>query len=430
MPTPVFELKCKLQEYDWGQTGLNGLAAQMAHASGTHEFQLDEKKQYAELWMGTHQNGPASLQDGTPLQKHVDTDKEYFLGKSMLKHFDGDSTVPFLFKILTARKALQLQIHPDKKSAAKLHEQSPDEFKDTNHKPEIALAVTKFEVFAGFRPPAEINNLLTSVPELSEILETKEVPESASKEEQTAVVKKMLSVCFDMKDSTPAYEKLMKSSGLSKFSQEKDLLRRAQEMYPGDAGALVVVFLMNYFVLQPGDASYVKENGIHAWFYGEGMIECMATSDNVINAGFLPEGDRAKKQFLDLVRYDSNPRDDHHVHSEKYEKGSGKTIVYDPPIEEFSILKTDLSKGEKEEIDGVEGPGILICVEGEAKVGYEKGAEKGDFELSKGHVFFVAAGTKLSYEAKNTLQVYEGKFGISIHDKTSKANSIQQSAGR
>jgi mannose-6-phosphate isomerase len=410
MPTPVFELKCKLQEYDWGQTGLNGLAAQMANASGTHEFKLDEKKQYAELWMGTHQNGPASLQDGTPLQKHVDSDKEYFLGKPMLEKFQGDSTVPFLFKILTARKALQLQIHPDKKSAAKLHEKSPEEFKDTNHKPEIALAVTKFEVFAGFRPPQQINNLLSSIPELSDIFQTKEVPESASKDEQTEIVKKMLSVCFDIEDSTSVYEKLMKSSGLSKFPQEKDLLRRAQEMYPGDAGALVVVFLMNYFVLQPGDASYVKENGIHAWFYGEGMIECMAVSDNVINAGFMPESDRAKKQFLDLVRYDSSPEADHHVHSEKYAKGTGKTVVYDPPIEEFSILKTDLSKGEKEDIDGVDGPGILICVKGEAKVSYEKGSEKGDFDLSEGHVFFVAAGTKLSYEAKSALQVFEGKF--------------------
>ena len=170
MSGPVFELKCKLQEYDWGQTGLDGLAGQLANASQSHEFKLDEKVQYAELWMGTHANGASMLQDGTPLQQHIDTNKEYFLGKQMLQKFDGDSTFPFLFKILTARKALQLQIHPDKKAAAELHKENPTEFKDTNHKPEIALAVSKFEIFAGFRPPKEINHLLSKIPELADLV--------------------------------------------------------------------------------------------------------------------------------------------------------------------------------------------------------------------------------------------------------------------
>lgn len=363
--------------------------------------------------MGTHQNGPASLQDGTPLQKHIDTDPEFFMGSPMLKKFGGDTSVPFLFKILTAGKALQLQVHPDKGAAAKLHKQNPDEFKDTNHKPEIALAVTQFEIFAGFRPPKDINNLLSKIPELVDIFGgVKEIPESADKDTQTEEIKKILAVCFEMKDSTPAYKKLMDSDSLAGFSQERDLLRRANEMYPGDAGAFIVVFLMNYFVLQPGEASYVKENGIHAWFSGVGMIECMANSDNVINAGFMPKEERAKKEFLELVRYDQNPIDDHHVDSRPYGKASGKTIVYDPPIEEFSILKTELEAGDKEEIEGVDGPGILICTKGSVKLSYSRaGSEKGEHEVKEGHVFFVAAGTKLSYTATGTAQVFEAISG-------------------
>lgn len=288
--------------------------------------------------MGTHENGPASLQDGTPLQQHIDTDKEYFLGKKTLQQFDGDSTVPFLFKILTAKKALQLQIHPDKKAAARLHKENPEEFKDTNYKPEIAIALTTFEIFAGFRPPKEINSLLLSIPELVEIFGVDEIPLNTDREAQTEILKKILSVCIDIKDSTSSYDKLINSPSLAKFPREQDLLRRANGMYPGDAGAFIVVFLMNYFILQPGDASYVKENGIHAWFSGVGMIECMAVSDNVIHTGFMPEDERAKKECLQLVRYDQNPIDDHYVHSEKYKKATGKTIVYDPPIEELSIL--------------------------------------------------------------------------------------------
>lgn len=43
MPVAVFELKCKLQEYPTGKTGLEGLAAQLANKSQSHEFELDEK---------------------------------------------------------------------------------------------------------------------------------------------------------------------------------------------------------------------------------------------------------------------------------------------------------------------------------------------------------------------------------------------------
>lgn len=409
--TPVFELKCRLQTYPWGKTGLDGLAGQLAHASGSHYFEYDADTRYAELWMGTHENGAATLQDGTPLQQYVDRDPDYYLGKSVLSKFDGDTTVPFLFKILTARKALQLQIHPDKHAAAKLHEQDPQEFKDTNHKPEIALAVTPCEIFAGFRPADQINEFLDKLPELKEVFGSARVSASDDKEQQTEVVRGMLRRCFDTRDATSTIKKLLASDALLEFTQERGLLQRCAQMYPGDSGALVVVFLMNFFLLQPGESAYVKEDGIHAWFTGD-MIECMAVSDNVLNTGFIPESDRQKQAFLELVRYDNKPHADHAVSIRRYEKShEGKTLVYDPPIEEFSILRTELEAGESETIDGVDGPGILIVVAGKAKLSYEKDGQKDTVQLSKGHVFYVAPGTKLAYEAMEELQVFEAISG-------------------
>lgn len=421
MTVPVFELRCRLQNYPTGKTGLDGLAAQLAHKSRSHHFELDHNTQYAELWMGTHENGASELLDGTLLQEHVDTDKEYFLGRPMLEKFKGDSTVPFLFKILTARKALQLQIHPNKQAAEALHEKNPEEFKDANHKPEIALAITDCEIFAGFRPATEINNFLNSIPELVEIFGVSQIPESESKEEQTAVLKKILGKLFDMEDSRSSYETLMNSPNFASYKTERSLLERANEMYPGDSGAFIIVFLMNYFVLSPGSAAYVKEDGIHAWFTGD-MVECMAVSDNVLNTGFLPASDRQKSEFLDLVRYDCRPNDDHAVDSRPYEKsssGNGRTIVYDPPIEEFSILRTELDSNESESIRGVDGPGILICTRGSATLSFHKehpsaqgkGGESGTLELTEGHVFFVAAGTELSYVA--------GQQGLQVHEAIS-----------
>ena len=38
-----------------------------------------------------------------------------------------------------------IQAHPDKKLAERLHRDRPDIYKDTNHKPEMALSLSSFE---------------------------------------------------------------------------------------------------------------------------------------------------------------------------------------------------------------------------------------------------------------------------------------------
>src|SRR5690606_9256457 len=46
--------------------------------------------------------------------------------------------------------------------------------------------------------------------------------------------------------------------------------------------------LMNYCVLQPGQAIYIEPNKLHAYVSGD-LLECMATSDNVVRAGMTPK---------------------------------------------------------------------------------------------------------------------------------------------
>lgn len=50
--------------------------------------------------------------------------------------------LPFLLKVLSVQTALSIQAHPDKELARRLHSSRPDMYKDDNHKPEMALAVT------------------------------------------------------------------------------------------------------------------------------------------------------------------------------------------------------------------------------------------------------------------------------------------------
>ena len=54
------------------------------------------------------------------------------------------------FQVLSVAKALSIQAHPDKDLARTLHKLQPDLYKDGNHKPEMALAMTEFEALCRF----------------------------------------------------------------------------------------------------------------------------------------------------------------------------------------------------------------------------------------------------------------------------------------
>lgn len=73
-------------------------------------------------------------------------------------------------QILSIAKALPLQIHPDKDLSARLHAKDPEKFTDANHKPEIAIALGKFEVFAGWKPNNDIKLLFDTLEPLKKFL--------------------------------------------------------------------------------------------------------------------------------------------------------------------------------------------------------------------------------------------------------------------
>jgi len=75
-----------------------------------------------------------------------------------------------LFKVLSVAKALSIQAHPDKALAGRLHAARPDVYRDPNHKPEMALALTPFEAMCGFRDVGEIAAHLDQCPELKGLL--------------------------------------------------------------------------------------------------------------------------------------------------------------------------------------------------------------------------------------------------------------------
>ena len=105
------ELRCQFQSYAWGKSSRDSIVAALLKPSNPEAI-LDEKTPYAELWMGTHPNGPSFLKDeNKPLDEYIKENKES-LGNAVLEKFGPQ--LPFLFKVLSISKALSIQLHPNK----------------------------------------------------------------------------------------------------------------------------------------------------------------------------------------------------------------------------------------------------------------------------------------------------------------------------
>jgi mannose-6-phosphate isomerase len=98
--------------------------------------------------MGTHPAAPSVvLPTGEHLRGWLARNRDA-LGSPVDERWGGD--LPFLFKVLSVAKPLSIQAHPDKALAEELHALRPDAYRDANHKPEMAIAITHFRALFGF----------------------------------------------------------------------------------------------------------------------------------------------------------------------------------------------------------------------------------------------------------------------------------------
>lgn len=144
-------------------------------------------------------------------------------------------------KILSISKALPLQIHPNKELSSQLHKKDPEKFTDPNHKPEIAIALGPFEVFAGFKDNKNIQALFSTLPPLERFLPSKDV--NFDNELLKQVCYKILTASD--KEIATTQEELAKTPK-EKYGEQAyilDLLPRLQEQYsiedPGNLIALL-----------------------------------------------------------------------------------------------------------------------------------------------------------------------------------------------
>lgn len=426
---PLFRLQCGVNSYDWGKIGSDSAAAKFAAATPADGFSVQSDKPYAELWMGTHPSNPSKDVDtGRSLLDLIDVNEG--LLSSTVKARYG-SKLPFLFKVLSINKALSIQAHPNKKLAEQLHARDPKNYPDDNHKPEMTIAVTEFEGLCGFRPLGEISHFLSAVPALRELvgeddaksfIGTVRGQEGDDSSESTTQNKRALQSIFAalMKSSpesvADAAKKLVADAEAkgaefadggveaSSGATLSELVVRLNKQFPDDIG-LFVLFFLNYVQMQPGEAMFLKADDIHAYVSGD-IIECMAASDNVVRAGFTPKF-KDVQTLVDLLTYDYAPIEEQKMEPKDYpyavlnraaySSGSEATL-YDPPIDEFSVVRTVLkSNGSKATFDPIEGPSIVICTNGKGKISVGPTVK----EIKEGWVYFVGATAELVLESES-----------------------------
>jgi mannose-6-phosphate isomerase len=405
--------------YDWGKKGKDSAAAKYAAATPSDDFTVQDDKPYAELWMGTHPSLPSKdLYTGRSLLDLV-SDNQALMGSDITEKYN--KKLPFLFKVLSINKALSIQAHPNKKLAEKLHAKDPKNYPDDNHKPEMTLAITPFEGLCGFRPLKEIAHFLSTIRPLRELVgesEAKaleEISNTSSPSEadaksrlKTAFSSLMKSSKEEVAEKSHALLDLAKQGSISpgpsvNTSEELcELVQRCNSQFPEDIG-LFVLFFLNFVKLQPGQAMYLKADDIHAYISGD-IIECMASSDNVIRAGFTPKFQDVNT-LTDILTYDHNPPEDQLLQpvdypyvtlNDKAYSSNSESLLYDPPIEEFSVVRTVLKKdGAKATFEGLAGPSIIICTSGEGTISV--GPKREDFK--EGWVYFVGATAQLVVES-------------------------------
>lgn len=86
---------------------------------------------------------------------------------------------------------------------------------------------------------------------------------------------------------------------------------------------------MNYLVLRSGQALDIPADGIHAYLSGD-VVECMARSNNVLNAGFCPPAERNNVHlFADTLTFRAHAEEDMLLPSRVADRsGTGRTRVY------------------------------------------------------------------------------------------------------
>ncbi|GAA4794575.1 mannose-6-phosphate isomerase, class I [Actinomycetospora chlora] len=363
---------------------LRGSVRTYAWGSRTHLAELlgeevPSPHPQAELWLGAHRDEPSRL-NGTDagdrtLADVLAADPTGSLGPARRQRWSD--RLPYLLKVLAADEPLSLQAHPSAEQAAAGYAReeaagvprtaAERNYPDPLPKPELLCALTEFHALAGFRDAAQTVRLLRALDVRALDHHTELLAAQPDADGLRALFTTWITLPQRAVDElVPALldgcVALVRAHG--EFTTEARTLLDLGERYPGDAGVLAAL-LLNRVVLAPGQCLYQPAGSPHAYLAGAG-VELMANSDNVLRCGLTPK----HVDVPELLRVlDFAPGTPTLLPGE----GHGPVRRY-TPSEYFSLARAAFSGGGEGEAElGLEGPRIVVTVEGTVRLRSRRG---------------------------------------------------------
>ncbi|MEJ2885383.1 mannose-6-phosphate isomerase, class I [Actinomycetospora aeridis] len=345
----------------------------------------------AELWLGAHRDEPSRLTGGDrTLVDALRDDPTGTLGPGRRQRWSD--RLPYLLKVLAAEEPLSLQAHPSAEQAAAGYAReeaagvprtaAERNYPDPLPKPELLCALTEFHALAGFREPAETVRLLRALDVRALDHHTELLAAQPDADGLRALFTTWITLPQRAVDElVPALLDgcVAHARGHGEFTTEARTLLDLGERYPGDAGVLAAL-LLNRVALAPGECLYQPAGSPHSYLAGAG-VELMANSDNVLRCGLTPK----HVDVPELLRVlDFAPGAPTLLPGE----GTGPVTRF-TPSEYFSLARCSFDGTEEKDADlGIEGPRIVVTVEGTVRVSTSRGQTQ---EVGRGTAAWVPA---------------------------------------
>jgi mannose-6-phosphate isomerase class I len=403
-----------VQHYEWGGTEL--LPALLGIAN-------PEKRPFAELWYGAHPKAPATAETSAgpePLDRLIALDPLHWLGPDCVRRF-GPS-LPFLLKVLDARRMLSIQVHPaaeqaregfERENALGIPIHAPHRnYRDRFAKPEVHAALGDFWMLHGFRPLEQIVSWFEATPEARSLMP--DFPArvracGADAEARRALLRELYTHVMHLPQERvdelldALLERIEKGPPPAKDSPDFWALRAAREFpLPGgrrDRG-IFSIFLLNLVRLRRGQGTFQPAGVLHAYLEGA-TVELMANSDNVLRGGLTPKHVDVA-ELLRIVRFEDGPC----VPLDGSPCADGE-LMYPAPVEEFALSCIRLDGGSAVRREAL-GPEILLAMQAPVSL------SAGELQLAllPGQAALIAAGTTWSATAGSAAELWRARTGF------------------
>lgn len=367
-----------IQHYPWGERGKEAYIPRLLGL----DVESDATP-FAELWIGTHPSAPSKVvidsDKDMPLSELISKYPDEILGTAVKNAFNGQ--LPFLLKVLSAREILSIQMHPNKAQAFELHNQDPKNYPDTNHKPEIAIALDSLTALVGLIDDQELPTVMKLYPELRTVT----AYDRHSGQTAEASFKNLLQNAEqDQANIADAIEKirqrLLRKSEFFRLRKEKVFLEYAAQ-YPSDVG-LLTIFLLKLYTFAKNQAVFTPPDIPHAYVKGN-IIECMASSDNVVRVGLTNK----YKDIQSLLKI-LDPRQKPQL----FQRGLNFfKQTYSVPASEYRVTRQLLLPGQNAVERGNGSLRIFIVTKGTLQLEWQTKEGTSSFEAQKGQSVLVPA---------------------------------------